>query len=113
MNERIKLLKEALNVLRSPADAQLEHLVSLGLPNGIDELALEFDDIAGAAEDMLECGELNQSQYDSVKKLSDLISKISGQHRSELWTTAALFLSEEWKAVRKLANECLRLFHTS
>lgn len=108
MNERMKSLKEALNVLASDATAQLEHLRKLGLSGGFDELALEYDDIAAAAEDMLLCQELDKNQYARVKKLSEQLSRMSGPANTKLWTAEALSAAPEWEEVRKMANECLR-----
>lgn len=108
MNGRLKSLKEAVFVLASDAPAQLQHLQKLGLPEGIDELALEYDAIAAAADDMLRLGELHKNQYDAVKKLDDLLSRMSGNANSRLWTTEALSSAPEWKEVRSAAKECRR-----
>jgi hypothetical protein len=106
---RLKSLKGAVRVLASDATAQLEHLGRLGLSVGIDELALEYDDIAAAADDMLRCREIDENQYDWVKKLHKQLSEMSGQANSRLWTVEALSSAPEWKEVRHLAKECLRL----
>ena len=46
MKGRVKLLKESLALLASEPDVQLAHLRDLGVPDHVDELALEHDDIA-------------------------------------------------------------------
>lgn len=69
MSERMKTLLKIVAILASDATVQLEYLQKLGLPEGIDELALEYDAIAGAAEDMLKHRELEKGQYDVVKNL--------------------------------------------
>jgi hypothetical protein len=107
MNWRIQSLKNSLNTLASDAEAQLEHLRKLGLPGGIDELALEYDDIAAAADDMFRLHELDKNQCDSVKKLRNLLSRMSGKANSVLWTAEALCSAPEWKEVRSVAKECL------
>jgi hypothetical protein len=109
MKTRWQLLRDAVFVLASDAAGQLDHLRELGLPEGIDELALEYDDIAGAAENMLECGELDKSQYEAVRKLDTLLSQMSGKANATLWTTAALAAAPEWNEVRHHAKGCLRL----
>jgi len=108
MSERIKTLMEAVAVLASDPVEQLEHLRELGLPEGIDELALEYDAIAAAADDMLRLRELDQNQHDSVTKLAGLLSRMSGKANSMLWTAEALSSAPEWKEVRSVAKECLR-----
>ena len=100
-------------LLASDPVAHLQHLRGLGLPEEIDELALEYDDIAAAADDMLQLGELNKNQYDSVKKLDDLVSRMSGITNLQLWTTEGLSSALEWKEVRRLAKECLRLLEVN
>jgi len=113
MNWRMELLKKAVTVLASDAEAQLDYLRKLGLPEGIDEIALEFDDIAAAADDMLRLRELDQNQYNWVKKLADLLSRMSGKANSMLWTAEALSSAPEWQEVRNVAKECLRHLEVS
>lgn len=113
MNGRPKSLKDALGVLASDAVTQLEHLRKLNLPGGVYELALEYDAVAAAAEDMLQCEELNKNQYDSVKKLTNLLSRMSGKAKANLWTAESLASAPEWKEVRSAAKECLQLFDAS
>jgi hypothetical protein len=78
------------------------------LPGGIDELALEYDAIAAAADDMLLHGELDKNQYDSVKKLNALLSRMGGKANASIWTPNALSSSDDWMEVRSLAKESLR-----
>jgi hypothetical protein len=106
---RKSLLQDALRVLVSPAHEQLEHLTRIGLENGIDELALEYNDIAAAAEDMRQCSELTETQYWAVRKLDRYLSSISGKDRSDLWTADALSSADEWKEVRRFAKKTLDL----
>jgi hypothetical protein len=113
MSERTKTLMGAVAVLASDPARQLEHLRELGLPEGIDELALEYDAIAAAAKDMQRLGELDQKQYDSIKMLDGLLSRMSGKANSMLWTAEALSSAPEWKEVRDLAKECLRHLEVS
>ena len=110
MNQKIILLKNAITVLTLSSDKQLEYLQKLGLPSGIDELVLEFDDAIAIVEEMLCCGEINQSQYDMLKRLDSSLSRMSGQTNSSLWTADALSSAPEWNEVRKLATECLKLW---
>lgn len=112
MSERTKTLLKTVALLASDASVQLEYLKKLGIPEGIDELALEYDAIAGAAEDMLRLRELDKRQYDAIKKLDDLLSQMSGKTNSKLWTIDALSSAPEWEKVRYLAKQCLLLFES-
>ena len=105
------LLQDALRVLASPAHQQLEHLRQIGLANGFDELALAYNDTAAAAEDMQQCSELTQAQYEAVRKLDRYLSSISGNEHSDLWTADALSSADEWKEVRRLAKNTLDLLN--
>ena len=107
MRGRITLLRDALTLLASPATAQLEHLSALGLPGVIDELALEYDDIAAAADNMLVEGELDNFQCSCVKELNRFLREISGKHNAHLWTAEALRSAPEWEQVRHKASDCL------
>lgn len=112
MSERTKTLVEAVAVLASDPVRQLEHLRDLGLPEGIDELALEYDAIAAAADDMLRRRELDQNQYDAVKNLDEMLSRMSGKVHLALWTPEALSSAPEWEEVRSAAKDCLRVLAT-
>ena len=109
MNWRIKSLKDVVIVLAADADAQLDQLQKMGLPEGIDEIALQYDDIAAAGDDMLRLREIDKHQYDAVKKLNELLSRMSGKAHSKLWTSEALVSAPEWNEVRSAAKECLSL----
>ena len=81
MKGRVKLLKESLALLASEPDVQLAHLRDLGVPDHVDELALEHDDIAPTAEKMLREGEINEDQLNCIKEL-DAILKGQGRGRT-------------------------------
>lgn len=112
-------MKEDLALLASPADIQLAFLRDFfGLPKDIEldetfnvaELALQYNDIAGAAGDMLECGEINISLYDMAVRLDHYLDEMSGREHATLWTPAGLSSSVEWHEVRGLAREALKMF---
>ena len=107
MSQRVPLLRDALRLLASPAQSQLDHLSELGVPGGVDELGLEFDDIASAAEDMVESGELSPSQFETMVPLREKLTAMSGPKHAALWTAEALFQSPEWNGVRALARNAL------
>lgn len=106
---RIHLLKYALRTLWRPVNEQLDYLEHLGIHGFVDEIALEYDAISQAAEDMLLRDELNQAQYDAVRNLDSLLSAISGDQHSNLWSTEALRRAPEWENVRRLAKKTLDL----
>ena len=107
MARRKKLLKDSLILLAAPAEAQLKHLKEIGVPENIDELALEFDDIGAAYESMFQSGELSLEQRDCVKALNKLLKAMTGKQNARLWTVDALQRSPEWREVRLAAQHCL------
>ena len=110
MSGRLKLLTDSLVILASMPDNQLAHLRALGVPFGVDELALEYDDIALAAESMFCDGELNEVQRDTVLELNDILKRMSGAQNAHLWTIRALRTAPEWSNVRQAAVRCLQQF---
>ncbi|MCI0351749.1 MAG: hypothetical protein L0Z53_20200 [Acidobacteriales bacterium] len=119
MDQRLKMLKDSLEVLAADANQQLEYLRSLdterktdelGSEYLVDELALEYNDTAILADQMLEEGIINNAQRDCVKALDGLLDRMSGQQNAHLWTAGALRSREEWSQVRASAGECLKLF---
>lgn len=109
MDNRIRLLRDSLTVLAGNADEQLRHLERIGVPENIDELALEFDDIGAACESMFHVGELDKKQRDCIEKLNHLLKRMGGEANSYLWTPDALRSAPEWKEIRTTANKCLTL----
>jgi hypothetical protein len=110
MNGRLQTLSDALAVLSWDADAQLKHLADEGIAGCVDELALDYDGIAAAANDMLEVGAINEEQRDCVDSLNRFVQQFSGEANTHLWTAQALRSAEEWKQVRSMARNCLALF---
>ncbi|HEY2352913.1 MAG TPA: hypothetical protein VGH83_10385 [Candidatus Acidoferrum sp.] len=80
---------------------------TLGIPEGVDELALEYDDIAAAADSMCEGGEIDIQERDCVIKLNAFLSEFGGQNKAHLWTPEALHSAPEWEQVRRMAADCL------
>lgn len=109
MSSRIESLVDAVAVLALNPEKQLEYLQEIGLPDGVDELALGYDAIAAAADDMVRLQELDLIQCKEIKKLNRMLQDMSGRDNAMLWTNEALFTADEWKDVRHLAEECLRL----
>lgn len=109
MTWRKESLKEALAILAADPAKQLEHLRGLGLPGAIDELALDYDAVAAAADYMLLSKELGENQSVAVKELNERLLRMSGHANADLWTPDALSSAPEWKEVRSRAEECLQL----
>jgi hypothetical protein len=107
MKQHVESLIEVVRLLASPAPMQLQHLAAIGLPNGVDELALEFDDVAALAKGMRERGELSESQLVRLQALDDQLERMSGAVNAALWTADALAERREWAEVRRLATDAL------
>jgi hypothetical protein len=107
------MLINELTVLSSPAEAQLDQLRRLGDREAVDELALDYDAIAAAAEDMRQHSELTAAQCHAVRKLNEYLKSISGASNGPLWTPEALYVAKQWADVRRMASEALHLLSDS
>lgn len=56
----------------------------------VDEMALDYDGIAAAADNMLREGEINSAQCKCVKALDRYLDSFSGAANAELWDQTAL-----------------------
>ena len=109
MTGGVKMLKESLTILAADAQTQMRYLENLGTPGCVDELALEYEDTAAAADMMFDRGEINREQLDSIVQLNEYIGGISGESNAHLWTSGALYESQEWQEVRRQAKASLAL----
>jgi hypothetical protein len=128
---RYEQLKFALSVLASPANEQVQYLSSIGHfedeppPDSncvslyesqkydywnIDELSLQFSDIACARGDMKGNGEINDDQYNCISDLDEVLRQQSGEENAPFWTLIAMREDTRWEQVRQLAKECLLKF---
>ena len=107
MEGRVRMLGEALTVLASDADSQLNYLDITGAPLCIDELALDFDAIAMATGDMLLKGEISEPVRKCAMELLNHLKGFSGEVNAHLWTPEALRSAAEWEQVRRMATQCL------
>jgi hypothetical protein len=110
MSTRLEILVASLRVLSSDARWQFAHLEESEVPGVVDELALEFDAISAAVDNMLCEGEIDQTQSECIKALDTRLNEMSGPSRAHLWTPEALLSASEWHEVRVLAKRCLELF---
>lgn len=106
MEGRRKLLYEAIQVLTWPADAQIKWVANAH----VDEIALNFNDIAVCALDMKDQGELTEEEATVVIELDRYLDSFSGIDNKYLWTKEALINASEWRRVRELAKMALALF---
>jgi hypothetical protein len=98
---RAQLVK-ALNLLAASSPTQIAYIKEGSLHH--DELALEFDDVAGAFTS--NCGATNVQQL-TLRALDQQLDSISGPDQSTLWTDRGLTTAVEWSVVRGLAGHCL------
>src|SRR6188768_210747 len=113
---RYQLLRETIVRLAASADDQhayLESILAHLTPNGDAtgygniELALEFDGIYPATEDMRQCGEITQEEIDAAKPLEALLTRWNGQQNADFWRREALWQDPRWEQVRQCARQVL------
>jgi len=95
-------LVRVLKLLAAPPPTQIAHIKEGRLHH--DELALEFDDVAGAFSS--NCGATKVQQL-TLRALYQQLDRISGPDQSTLWMDRGLTSSVEWSVVRGLARHCL------
>jgi hypothetical protein len=106
-------LRDCLSRLAAPADQQTKYLQEIGVYPSADELALELHELVLLADSKLQEGEIAKSERDEIAGLDSKLAAISGPENASLWTAEALSSVPEWKEVRNLAKECLRLIEMS
>jgi hypothetical protein len=112
MDTFTQMLITSLKVLSSEAVDQLRYLRALGISGNIDELALEFDDVASLAEVKYESHEMTKQQYKWVERLANQLDQMSGVQHKHLWTENALIKAPEWQKIRESAKACLTAFQS-
>jgi hypothetical protein len=103
----LQQLRQALAVLAAPAEEQAAHLHTLG-DAPVDELGLEFDDIAPAAFGLSGPNELDADQRAAVAAVDSHLSGMSGAQHSNIWTIEALREAPEWANLRELSHQALQ-----
>ena len=115
---RLGQLKKSLEILSASGKHQIAYL--RGLNNEfsevdenyvIDEIVLEFEDIALAANDMFSHGEITSSQRDAICSLNEYLSSFSVNQPKSIWTSASLQKAPEWEKIRIMACKCLSLLN--
>ena len=98
------LLRSSLEHLASSPADQLEYVRRLGA--GIDELALEFDDVSGTRRQLLLEGEISSTQFDALAEVEQQLTSMT-RAGSAHWTEGAVREGEDWEQLRELAQKAL------
>lgn len=107
-----RLMRESVSRLGAPARRQVAYLRRLGVHPSVDELALEFHELALLAGGRTEQGDLTGAEAELVARLDAKLDAMSGAEHASLWTPDALSSAPEWDEVRELADECLKALRT-
>lgn len=102
-----RLVRAHVARLGAPASRQVAYLRQLGVHPSVDELALEFHELALLAGGSAARGELTGAEAELVARLDARLDAMSGAEHAALWTPDALSSAPEWEGVRELARECL------
>jgi hypothetical protein len=94
-------------VLALAAPEQLAYLAAVGIPEGVDELAMEFDDGQLLSGQFQEFGWITPAFRQRIAPLNALLDRMSGGQHADLWTAEALLGAPEWVHVRSLARDLL------
>ncbi len=114
------LMDEALQLLASNAEDQINWLVSALPHSGTDEeakndplfecweLACNFDDHYPAVPDMVSEGLVSEKAASGMDALNSLLNELADQEDRSFWTFEGLRSRPEWERVRELATTALR-----
>jgi hypothetical protein len=104
---QLQLLRTALTLLASSSEEQLDHLAALGIPDAVDELALEFDDAAPLVPQLVAAKAITTEAEHAIHLLDQRLTSMSGREHSQLWTRSALKTAPQWTEIRALARRAL------
>jgi hypothetical protein len=96
-------LCRSLQLLASPAQAQLSHFPS-GWVVLTDEMALDFDHWAHCVSTYWD---LSQEQTARLRGLDEFLNEMSDAFHTDFWTEEALSSDPRWEEVRALAQAAL------
>jgi hypothetical protein len=103
-------LRRTLDVLAAPWDDQRRYLERVfGQEVAVDELGLEFDDVAPVALAQGREAGLSDEALSAVRDLDDQLKMMSDRSEARLWTIEGLRDSPDWARVRTLAQAVLSL----
>ena len=103
----LERLKQSLQALASPAEAQLGLYPPIAA--AVDELALDYSRaLAVVFRDSSASASLPSAGRELLLKLDESLNLMSApDHRERLWSPAALRTAEEWRAIRASASTAL------
>ena len=99
-------LKRCLHALASDGDRALA-----SAPPGscrADELALDYGNFISAAFGSFE-RDFTSEQVVALRRVDELLSAMSSEDQSDLWTDEAVRLHPRWQEVRSLARAAVRV----
>src|SRR5439155_2727910 len=100
----LNLLKSSLQILASDPPDQVAYTRRLGV--GIDELALEFDDVGPARPTLMDAGLLTSDQSDAVAAVDRQLTSMTRAGAAR-WTDRAVFEGEDWKRTASTSTKCV------
>ncbi|HEY0971791.1 MAG TPA: hypothetical protein VGE02_12555 [Gemmatimonadales bacterium] len=101
------MLRAAMQALAAPAPVQLAHYTDLVVK--ADELALDFDDALLLVRQS-RAPEIDSRLAAALAALDELLARMIGPTRPDLWAENALRSRPEWAKVRSLASAALAAF---
>ena len=102
-------LISCLRRLAADSSIQAEYLRSIGAYPSADELALELRELALLSREKVRVGEMSLEEKAIVEQLDRELGRLSGPSNASLWTVEALASADQWKKVRIMASECLKV----
>jgi hypothetical protein len=89
-----------------PYGRQIAYLQQIGVTEqGVDELALEFDDNFKALPGLLERGELTNELAECLQTINSMLDDLSSS--DDCWNPEALRNDPRWQEIRIVAADCL------
>ena len=77
--------------------------------NVADELVLDWGDVVESEYFLQIKKGFSSEQQQAISGLESYINEISGKNIDTVWTTEAIYTSEEWVRIRNLAKEVIQL----
>ena len=102
----VDLFRSSLEVLAATPTEQITYLADLGVPGGIDELALQFDDAMPMLPQLLTEGLVPEEAGAALTAVDAALTALN-DGPDELWSEEGL-AAPAWQTVRTLAADALR-----
>lgn len=101
------LMREIISTLERlamPGPDQLAYLDQIGV--GVDELALEFDDVAPARTKLVSDGRMSVAQSEAIAAVNEQLERMTAAGASR-WTRDAVLTGADWQDTRRRARLAL------